>query len=391
MARSRRGRAEPPCFSLGGRVRLERFGGVEAITQGLLGAALGALLLGPRLGRAALGWGLLFGLAPEVERLILPFVDTVWDWKIARGFTHSALVAAAVSAALARALARRWKRQKVTPKQAGWTVFAVLAAHALLDACTIDGAWLGWPLGGHVSFAALPAFDPLLSVPLAVAAVVALRVEPKAWKKGAGRRAAAIGVAVAAAYVGLAFGAKQLVSRQLAADLDRRGIARERHIEMPEFYSILLWRGVIERETEFWVGYRSVFDGDARVTWTIYPKGGGFGELADDFEVRALEKVARGWCLGRPTRRGVWLVDLRVVAARRWDERGVALRPPRAWEYQTDGRGDPLKPTLRRDPGGREMARRMAARMIGRAADWTDRPRLIGNPAVSQEYLATLK
>ncbi|MGB1129399.1 MAG: hypothetical protein ACPG4K_05070, partial [Haloferula sp.] len=41
-----------------------------------------------------------------------------------------------------------------------------------------------------------------------------------------------------------------------------------------------------------------------------------------------------------------------------------------------------------RDMGG--MMRRMWGRIWGERDDWSAKPRLIGNPAVSQEYLPTV-
>lgn len=380
-------------FALGGGAGRGRLAAVDSITQAALGAAVGALVLGPKLGRPAIGWGALLGNVPDLDSLLMPFFDTAVDLHMHRGPSHSLLIMIAASFGLAKPLAKRWKRQKVTPKRAGWFVFLVWSTHVLIDCFTSYGTQVFWPVWRRpVSFDNLFIIDPLFTLPLLVAVGWGLRIDAKRWKKLEGVRMTAVCVAISCAYVGLSFWAKYAVSSRIVADLGRRGISWERKIESPAPFSILLWRAVVEREGEFWIGYRSIFDGDAPVAWTIYPKGGGIPEaVADDFAVRSVRRFSDGWLLARETKRGVWLVDLRFGAYREWDDRGTALRPIFAWEYQVDGRGDPLKRGLEVERKIRPMMERMWRRIEGGPGEWDDRPRLIGNPSMPSEALPALR
>ena len=330
-------------------------------------------------------------MIPEIERLFLPFLDTAWDMKLERGVTHSLGFMLVVSALLAKWLVPQWKREKVTRWRRFGAIMSVLVAHGLVDACSLDGVWLGWPFGGHVSFALLPQVDFVLPVIFAFAVVLGWRVPSTTWKKGkGGRKAVGAGLFIGLTYIGIAYGVKSSMRGEMVDDMQRRGISWERVWTVPEGGTILLWRGLLERQGEIWVGYRSILDGDVPVAWTIYPTGNDVPEELDGaFEVQAMKQRSGGWYLSRPTRRGLWLVDLRVMAQREWDDRGVALRPIRAWEYQVNGRGDVLKKTLRRP--FRRNYRRMISRMFGDDEDWADRPRLIGNPSEPQEYLSVLR
>ena len=50
---------------------------VDWITQAALGALIGELMMGKRLGNWALAWGALFGMMPELlEVLVSPLLDT---------------------------------------------------------------------------------------------------------------------------------------------------------------------------------------------------------------------------------------------------------------------------------------------------------------------------
>lgn len=366
---------------------------MDSITQAALGATVGALVLGPKLGRPAIGWGALFGTVPDLDAVLLPFFDTAVDLRIHRGFTHSLLIMLVATFGFAKPLAKRWKRKKVTPQQAGWFVFLVWSTHVLIDCFTVYGTQVLWPFWRHpVSFDNLFIIDPVFTLPLLVAIVWGLRIDAKRWKKREGWRMTMLCVAVSSVYVGLSFWAKHAVSSRVVEDLSARGIGWERKMEAPAPFSILLWRAVVERENEFWIGYRALLDGDEPIAWTIFPKGPELPkQLADDFEVRSVSRFSKEWWITRETRRGAWLVDLRFGEFREWDDRGLALRPVFAWEYQVDGRGDPLKRRLKEEREMGPMMGRLWERMLGDAGSWDDRPRLIGNPSVTSEVLPTVR
>lgn len=350
-------------------------------------------MLGKRLGRPAIGWGALFGTLPDLDAVLLPFLDTIWDLRIHRGFSHSLLLMVAASWLLAKPLAKRWKKQKVTPARAGWFVFLALATHVLIDCFTVYGTQVFWPFSMHpVSFDNLFIIDPVFTLPLLVAVVWGLFIEAKRWKKGEGLRMTAVCVAISCAYVGLSFWAKSSVSRTAIADLGRRGISWDRKMEAPAPFSILLWRIVIERDDEFWVGYRSLFDGDKPVQWTIFPKGeAALDAWSDRPEVRTVRWFSKDWCLARDRAAGIWMVDLRFGEYREWDDRGLELRPVFAWDLRKETKGDPMKQTGKRERDTKAMMARLWRRIWGDQEGWEDRPRLIGNPGKPQEYLGSVR
>ena len=92
---------------------------VDSITQLTLGAAVGELMLGKRLGNRALAWGALFGTLPDLDVVIAPLLDTAGNLWWHRGPSHSLLVMIVASYLLAPWLAKRWKKDKVSRKLAG--------------------------------------------------------------------------------------------------------------------------------------------------------------------------------------------------------------------------------------------------------------------------------
>ena len=239
-----------------------------------LGAALGELLLGKRMGNRALAWGALFGTLPDLDSVVLPFFNTaslLW-WH--RGPSHSLLVMVVVSYVLAPWLVKLWKRDKISKTLAGGFVFAVWSTHVLIDCFTVYGTSVGWPFPvSRVAFNHLFIIDFCFTMPLVVALVwlAFLRSKKQLAKR---RRLNAWGLGLAAGYALLSVGMKFVAAAGFDADLVRRGVTFQRRMEAPTPFNILLWRAVVDRGDEFWVGYRTVFESHTTpVRWTIYPKG----------------------------------------------------------------------------------------------------------------------
>jgi inner membrane protein len=377
---------------------------VDSITQAALGAVVGELVLGRQLGRRALAWGALFGTLPDADAVFEWLLPTAWGLVMHRGLSHSLIVMALATWLLAKPLAKRWKKDKVTPQRAAWFVFLAFGTHVLIDVFTVYGTGVLDPFPVHrLSTDNLFIIDPLFTLPLLVAIVIGLFVPPKEWKKGKGIRSAAWCLGISGFYVLMSFAAKFSVSRDVATDLARRGVAFERRMESPSPFNILLWRALVERPGEIWVGYRSVFDpADQPIRWTVVPKGEAVAARhADAREVKIVKWFSKGWWIARETADGIWLADLRFGEMRSWDERGVALRPRFAWEFSPHAKGERLRTIdlekdrdsliesrgkrLRRD--GVEMMRRIGRRISGETEAWDGNARLIGPVLALQEHL----
>lgn len=363
---------------------------MDSLTQAALGAVVGELVLGRQLGRRALAWGALFGTLPDLDVIFTWFLPTAWDLRVHRGFSHSIWLTLLLTWLLAKPLAKRWKKEKVTPQRAAWFVFLAWSTHVLIDVFTVYGTGVFDPLPLEwVSFDNLFIIDPLFTLPLLVAVGIGFFIQPKEWKKGRGQRVAAWCLALSCCYVGLSFGAKQLVQRAVEADLVRRGVAWERRMEAPTPFNILFWRTLVERPGEIWIGYRSVFDPAERpIRWTVVPKGGEIAARhAAAGEVKAVQRFSRGWWIAREAADGVWFADLRFGEGREWDKRGVALRPTFAWTYQPASAKDRLRQHGGRGRGAGEVLARMVRRIGGETVAWEESPRLIGGFLALQEYL----
>ncbi len=367
---------------------------MDSITQAALGAVVGELVLGRQLGRRAIGWGALFGTIPDLDVIVSPLLDTARNLSVHRGFSHSVLLMVAASIWLAKPLARRWKKDKVTPKRAGIFVFLAWSTHVLIDVFTVYGTKVLSPFSSYpVSFDNLFIIDLFFTIPLLVAVTIGLFVKPKEWKKGKGIRSAWWCLGISSLYVGLSFWAKHSAGKAVEADLARRGVSWQRRMEAPSPFNIILWRALVERPGEIWIGYRSVFDpaGQA-IRWIVVPKGEeALEKFADEREIKTVRNFSKGWWIARKVPGGVWLADLRFGEGRTWDDKGLALRPVFAWTFQAEETKDRLRTRRPETRGGGEMLRRLARRATGETEAWDSpgkngAPRLIGNPGPASTY-----
>jgi inner membrane protein len=363
---------------------------VDSITQAALGAAVGEAVLGKKLGNRALAWGLLFGTLPDLDIIAAPFLDTAGDLQFHRGASHSLLLMVLAGLLLAKPLARIWKREKVTPVRAGMFVFLVWSTHVLIDCFTVYGTSVYWPFSeSRVAFNNIFIIDPLYSLPLVISLIwlAFLRTKKQQEKRA---RLLKWGLGLSSGYVIFSIGMKFLVSDAFKADLDRRGTSYQRRMEAPTAFNTLLWRCVVDRGDELWVGYRSVFElPSSRIRWTIYPRQAEvLAPFEGEREIGILKSFSRGWWIARPHAEGVWIADMRFGETRTYGDRPgmVDSRIMFSWSFRPDATGDRLRSPLRKiDP--KDTLSRIAYRILGEDEQWEANPRLAGVPGTLPEWL----
>ena len=154
---------------------------MDPVTQGLLGAAIGAACCQKRLGRSALLWGAVGGVLPDIDGLAGRFGQlTYWEWH--RGPTHALWFGPVVGPLLGEGLWRyyRWRdrrrRQRDIPpppdprgletaRPAWWLLMTLaLLSHPLLDLCTHYGTQLLSPFSNlRFAIPAVPVIELIYS------------------------------------------------------------------------------------------------------------------------------------------------------------------------------------------------------------------------------------
>ncbi len=205
---------------------------MDSLSQAVLGASVGGAVLARPLGRRALLGGALLGTLPDLDVLI-DYGDAVANFTEHRGFSHSLLVLLPVSLLLA------WLLQRWRPAISLWRWWAFtglcLLTHPLLDAFTTYGTRLFWPLGDPVAISSIFIIDPLYTLPLLVAVIVALARPPA-------MTALATGLTLSSLYLCWSLVAQQWMTQRVMPTLAQRGLSEAPRLVQPMPFSTLLWR-----------------------------------------------------------------------------------------------------------------------------------------------------
>jgi inner membrane protein len=227
---------------------------MDSITHLFLGGAIAAALAPSGQRRAALLAGAALNTLPDLDILPLllsddPVVRMTWH----RSATHSLLVLPFVAWALWAWFRGRGGRVAAEPRRWLWIFQLCLLSHALVDALTVYGTQLFWPLPvPPVMLGSLFIVDPLFTLPLVVGCAVAwiARTRPLA------RRALHVALVVAFGYAAWSLVAKGLVERRADSSLAALGLRDAPHFSTPMPFNTLLWRvvamtpdGFVEGET----------------------------------------------------------------------------------------------------------------------------------------------
>ena len=229
---------------------------MDSITHLFVGGAIAAALAPASQRRAALLAGAALNSLPDIDVLPLMLSDDPITRMIChRGMTHSLLVLPFVAWALWAWFRSRGGRVSAAPGRWFWIFQGTLLAHPLLDAFTVYGTQLFWPLQmPPAMWSSLFIIDPVFSLCLAAPCAIAwfARERPLA------RRSLVLGLALSLGYLGLSQFAKRQVEREAERALASLGLQDAPRFSAPMPFNILLWRVVAMSADGFVEGERSL-------------------------------------------------------------------------------------------------------------------------------------
>lgn len=289
---------------------------MDSITQAVLGAAVGELVGGRKLGNKALLWGAIAGTIPDLDVVAGQFMDIVGEITFHRGPTHSLLFAVVMSPLLARAALLLKSSRSLS--FSGWVLlfFLGLTTHALLDCFTTWGTKLFWPFSDYpVAWQTVFVIDPLYTVPFAAFLVAAMRLPKESQRR---HRLALAGTIVSSAYLLWGVAAKQMANAAVERSLPLLGRSDVvRYDARPSPMNTVLWNVNIETKDSFLLGSVRFFDSSVGAErWHAVPKRHDLlGGFAADPKVRRLLRVSSGLYTVEPYTSGVVINDLRFGQA----------------------------------------------------------------------------
>lgn len=231
---------------------------MDSLTQIVLGSTAAALSVPAAHRRKALLAGAVIATLPDLDSLpmlLLTDSDPVALMTSHRAASHSLL--ALPWAGLLLWLLLRWCWRPVREAPRAWllAIQLTLLTHPLLDALTVYGTQLFWPLPfSPVMWASLWIIDPLYTLPLLAGVISAAIYGPRL----PARRWLWTGALLSSAYILWSLAAKAMVERDVRSALREHGLQDAAHFSVPMPLNTLLWQVVVMTDDGYLMAERSL-------------------------------------------------------------------------------------------------------------------------------------
>ena len=239
---------------------------MDSLSQAVLGGMVGVLVTRGKHPRKAILYGAVLATVPDLD-VLQPFDNDLEATTKHRTWSHSWLVHLLVSPLIGTIL-HQFNRH--------WTcvtwitlVFLVFTSHAALDALTIYGTGLFWPvatkpvMGGSVFI-----IDPLFTLPLLIATVFVLHrpTHPRLL------RSVALGVVLSSLYLGWGLVAQYHVEKLAVQSMAEKGENWLEMVATPTPFNSVLWRVLVLQDDHFFEGFYSFTDSSKNIKLHRYPR-----------------------------------------------------------------------------------------------------------------------
>ncbi|MBE2210029.1 MAG: metal-dependent hydrolase [Xanthomonadaceae bacterium] len=315
---------------------------MDSLTQIVLGGAVAAAIAPGRHRRAALLAGAALGTVPDLDvipvNLLLddPIDRMTWH----RGPSHSLFVLPFIAWLIWAFFKRQGGRVAEAPRRWWWAILLALVTHPLLDAFTVYGTQLWWPLPvSPTMWSSIFIIDPMYTIWLVIACIAAWCLR---WRPAA-QTALVAGLVLSSGYLAWSLLAKGMVDRDAARTLAGLDLQDAPRMSTPTPLNTLLWRVLVMTPTGYLQAERSIFDGAAPLQFRAYPSNkAAEAEAARLPSARRLAWFDHGFQRAQVYGDDLVLTDLRmgsepdyffnyIVARRDAADRWQALRPTEAF------------------------------------------------------------
>lgn len=237
---------------------------MDSLTQIVLGAACGEIILGKKIGNKAILFGAIGGTIPDLDVFIgrLLFSNEIQAMAFHRGFMHSILFAffgAFLFGWITYKLYNSGKRKETTTlKEWIWLFFLSIFTHPILDSFTPYGTQLFAPFSNYrVAFNNISVADPFYTVPFLLCLIIMMFFNRKNGKRTWWLKA---GIYLSSVYMILTIINKLYIDTVFKNSFNKAKISYNRFTAQPTILNNILWYGVAESDTQYHLAFYSLFD-----------------------------------------------------------------------------------------------------------------------------------
>ena len=309
---------------------------MDSLTQIVLGAAVGELVLGKKVGNKAMLYGAIAGTIPDLDVLSRSFMSDLSANEVHRGVTHSLLFCLVMApflgmwvkkhtasflslftvlltlvfvqgvdsvaetvvwwAAAAVVVFLIFRRNRVDDGTSvanwSWLFWWSLVTHPLLDCHTTWGTQFFWPLPLKFAFNNIFVADPLYTLPFLIFLIVAMcfkRNDPRRWRYNQ------LGLYVSSGYMVLTLFSKYIAHSSVKESLIRQEIDFETISTRPTPLNTVLWTVSVDAGDRYLLAYHSHLDTKPEVAFVPIQKNHHLlNKWADHKKVKRLKHLAQG-------------------------------------------------------------------------------------------------
>lgn len=267
---------------------------MDSLTHTVLGACIGEVVLGKKLGKKAMLLGALANNFPDIDVVANLWTRPAGSLLTHRGITHSLLAAVIFSLLLAWFFTKKSKHKDVSFNE--WLVlFGVnIFVHLLIDAFTSYGT--GWfePFSHfRVSFNSMFILDPFFLIPVLICALLLLILNKNSIKR---KKIALAGICIGSIYASATLINKIYVNAVAKDNLLTQNIQYSDYMTTPTPLNNFLWYMVVKSDTVLHLGFYSIFDKDRTINLqTINKNEYGLKPYKNSEDVQKLIQFSKGY------------------------------------------------------------------------------------------------
>lgn len=240
---------------------------MDSLTQIVLGAACGEIILGKKIGNKALLFGAIGGTIPDLDVFIgkLLYNNEIQAMAFHRGFMHSILFAVLGTFLFGWITYQLYntgvRKETTTIKNWIWLFFLSIFTHPILDCFTPYGTQLFVPFSDYrVAFNTISVVDPLYTVPFLLSLIIMMFFNRKSTRRTWWLKA---GIYVSSAYMVFTIINKFYIDSVFKKSFEKADISYNRFSAQPTILNNILWYSVAESNTQYHLTFYSLFDKSA--------------------------------------------------------------------------------------------------------------------------------
>ncbi len=243
---------------------------MDSLTHTVLGACLGEVIAGKKIGKKAMLLGAIAQNLPDIDVVTALWMDHPDSLLAHRGFTHSFAFFLLASPLLASWFRKRYAATAMTYKD--WLILwgSGIFIHLFIDSFTVYGT--GWfePFSHYrVALNILFVADPFYTIALLISciALMVMKITNKhrfKWAKGA--------LIISTLYVGYAVYNKAKIDNLVNKNFEEQSIVQSNYFSTPTPLNNFLWYIVANTKDGYLIAYHSVFEKSSSMPFTFLPR-----------------------------------------------------------------------------------------------------------------------